>query len=111
MSRQAIWRSGMLRLGVSGADLHLLALDQVDGRVEDHLIAFPDAVAHLDLFSQVARYRYFPQVSDAVFDHGDLWSISVENNRVGRYHEARGLARDVQLDGAVGSRGQFPVWI
>ena len=60
----------MLRLGVGWANLHLLALDQIDGRVEDHLIAVPDAVAHLDLFSQITRDRDFPQVNDAIFDHG-----------------------------------------
>src|SRR3954452_12151706 len=98
----------MLRLGVGWANLHLLALDQIDGRVEDHLIAVADAVAHLDLFSQITYDRYFPQVNDAVFDHGDLRSISVENDRVGRHHEARGLARNVQLDGAVDSRRQCP---
>src|SRR3954453_8380379 len=101
----------MLRLGVGWANLNLLALDQIDGRVEDHLIAVADAVAHLDLFSQITYDRYFPQVNDAIFDHGDLRSISVENDRVGRHHEARGLARNVQLDGAVDSRRQCPVRI
>src|SRR4051812_39661200 len=98
----------MLRLGVRGTNLHLLALDQIDGRVEDHLIAVPDAVADLDLFSQITRNRYFPQVNDAIFDHGDLRSISVENDRVCRHHEARGLARNVQLDGAVDSGVNAP---
>src|SRR3954471_8809044 len=101
----------MLPLGVRWANLHLLALDQVDRWIEDHLIAVPDTVAHLDLFSQITRYRYFPQVNDAIFDHGDLRSISVENDRVCRHHEARGLARNVQLDGAVDSRRQCSVRI
>src|SRR4249919_3027173 len=102
---------GASYLGVTRANVHLLALDQVYRRVEDDLIALLDAVAHLDLFPQIARHRYFPDVNDPVLDSGDLRPLGVENDRIGWHQDTGGLARDAQFDGAVGSWSQRAVRI
>ena len=65
-----------------------------------------DAVANFDLFSQIARHRYLSQVNDAVLDHGHLRSVGIEDERIRRNEKARGLARDVELDGDIGSGRQ-----
>lgn len=38
------------------ADIHAAAVGEADGRAEDYLVAFVDAVAHLDLGAEVALH-------------------------------------------------------
>jgi hypothetical protein len=58
----------------------LTAIDEVDHRIENHLVSRLDAVAYLDLGSEVPNDRYFPDVDDAVVHDGDLQAVAVENN-------------------------------
>jgi hypothetical protein len=81
--------------------VNLAAFDEIDGRIEDHPIARFDAIAYLERSSQIARQHDLPDACGAIFDHGNLQSLPIENDgRSG--HEQRGrLARDVRLDRAI----------
>jgi hypothetical protein len=56
------------------------AIDEVDHRIENHLVSRLDAIAYLDLGSEVPGDRYFADMDDAVVHDGDLQAVAVENN-------------------------------
>src|SRR5260370_2536657 len=70
--------------GTLGAGAHPAALRQVDRRVEDHLVAVLDAVAHFHVRSEVARDGYLPDADRAVFDNRTLPPPPSHNNGASR---------------------------
>lgn len=78
-----MWTRGL------GTRLDPAALDEVDRRVEDHLIARLNAVARLDLRSEIARHRYLSNMRDTILDHGDVQPIAVEDACVRRREPLR----------------------
>src|SRR5271169_2145827 len=93
--------------GLAGSDPDLAAVEQIDGGIEDHLVTIFDAGVHFETRAEVAHRGYRTDSRDAVFDHGDAETPAVENDRLGGDDQRRGLARNLQLDGAVSSRRQF----
>ena len=53
----------------------------------------------------------FPDVRDAVLDHGDLQAVAIEDDGVGGHQQRRCLARNVKLDRAIGPGRQRAVGI
>jgi hypothetical protein len=102
-------RSGFRR---SCPDLDLAALFEIDGRIENDLVAVLDAVAHFDFPAKIARDRDGVHMDDAILDHGNVQAVLIEDHRVGGNDERRRLARDLQLDGAIDTRDQrsIRVW-
>ena len=56
---------------------------ELDRRVEHHFVAVLDAVADLDLGSEVACDLDLADMSDAVLDDRDLEPVPVEDDRSG----------------------------
>jgi len=94
----------LLRADLAGLRLacrDLAAFRQIDHRIEDNLIAGPDAVVHLDFLAEVTCDRNLLQMGDAVLHDRDMQTVLIEYDGVGRYDHRWRLARDKQLDGAV----------
>ena len=68
----------------SCADLDPIAVDELDGGIEDHAVAGLDAVAHLDLGAAVAGDRDLAQARHAILDDRHLHAVAVEDDRAGR---------------------------
>src|SRR6266516_2933893 len=102
--------AGYLRGGL-GASLRPAAICEVDRRVENHLVARLDAVAHFHGRSQIARDGHLMHADRAVLDHGDVQPVVVENDGVGGHDQRRRFARNVQLDRAIDPRRQRAVGI
>jgi len=61
----------------------LAALFEIDGRIENDLVAVLDAVAHFDLPAKIARDRDAVHMDDAILDHGNVQPVLIEDHRVG----------------------------
>jgi hypothetical protein len=92
-------------------DLHLAATDERDRWIEDQPVACLDAAIDFDLCAKIALYSHLAYLRPAVAEYGYLHSIAVENERIGRHHEARRLARDLELDRAVDSGSQSAIGV
>src|SRR5208282_3638536 len=85
-------------------DLDLVAVGKIDRGIENHLVAVLDAGAYLDGRTEVAHHSYGVDARDTVRDHRDTEALPVEDDRLGWDDQRRRLARDLQFDGAIGSR-------
>src|SRR6202022_2094903 len=81
--------------------LNLAAVDERDRRIEDHLIPRLDAAIDFDPRAEIALHFHLAELRLAAVDDGNLHSVAVEDDRIGRHQEARRLARDMELDRAV----------
>src|SRR5216683_7841815 len=91
--------------------LNLAAVDERDGRIEDHLITRLDAAIHFDPRAEIALHFHLAELRLSIVDDGYLHSVAVEDDRIGRHQKARRLARDMELDRAVNARSQRAVRI
>src|SRR6266851_3305014 len=82
-SRCSAIRASRRGAGRLGADLHPAALLELDRRVEHQFVAVLDAVANLDLGSEIPRDSDLADMSDAVLDDRDLDPVPVEDDRSG----------------------------
>src|SRR6267142_6264278 len=76
-------------------NLYFAAILEVDGRSEHHLVALLDALADLDLGSEVANFGDLAAVHDAVLDHEHVEAVAVEDDRPRRHDQRRRPARDL----------------
>src|ERR1700748_25097 len=76
-------------------------IGKIDRWIEDDLIAAVDAAVDFDLAAEVTHDVDLAQMHHAILDHGDLHAAFIEDHGVSGDPEARGLARDMKLDGAV----------
>src|SRR6266436_3807541 len=91
--------------------LHFAAVGEIHGRIEDHLVARLDPAVDADALPEVARHLDLSQMDHAILHHRDLQAGFIENDRVGGNRDARRLARNVKLDGAVDAGGERAVRI
>src|SRR5258707_14792927 len=89
--------------------LNLAAVAERDRRIEDHLIPRLDAAIHFDPRAKIALHFHLAELRLAVIDDGELHSVAVEDDRIGRHQEARRLARDMEFDRAVDAGSQRAV--
>jgi hypothetical protein len=89
--RPTLGRCGMAgrRLRRLGDDPDLLAIDEVDGRLQDHPIAVLDPVGDLDRGAVIGGDRDFAEAGRAVLIDRDLHAVLIENDRGGRDHQRR----------------------
>ena len=73
-------------------DLHLVAVGEVDRRLQDNLVSVLDAGVDLDLCAIIRRDRNLVQMGDAVFDNRDLHAVLIEDDRRGGNDQRRRLA-------------------
>src|SRR4029077_19528413 len=71
--------------------LHLAAVGERNRGLEDHLVAYVDAVAYLDLRSEIACHGHLVQVRGAIVRNGHLHAAAVEHKGVGRHHDRGSL--------------------
>jgi hypothetical protein len=67
------------------------------------------AVAHLDLRSEIARHRYFPDVGDPILDDRHLQAVAIEDDGIRRDQQRLRLARNLEVDRAINTGGQRAV--
>ena len=84
-----------------GLRLDLAPLGKIDRRIQDHLIARPQRVIHLDRRAEIARHRDVAEVNNALVHDGDAQSVGVEHDGVCGNDQAGDLAWNMQLDRAV----------
>jgi hypothetical protein len=70
---------------------YLAAVGQINGWIEDHLVAALDAAVDFNLLSEVAYHRDLAQVHHAVLHYGDLHPGFIENDRISGHLVARYL--------------------
>jgi hypothetical protein len=85
---------------------HFAAIAESDRWIENDLISSPDSAVYLDPRAQIALHVDLTELRFAIVDNRDLHSVAVEDDGICRHHEARRLARDLELDRAVDARGQ-----
>src|ERR1700730_4684773 len=91
--------------------LNLAAIDESDRWIEDHLVPRFDTAVDLDPRALIALHFHLADLGLAIVDDRHLHSIAVENDRIGRHQKARRLARDLELDHAVGPGRQGAIRI
>src|SRR5947209_3382597 len=57
------------------AGSHLAAVDEVNGRVEDHFLAALDTLAYLDLLAEIACHFDLADMGCAILDDGNLQPV------------------------------------
>src|ERR1700730_2351675 len=95
----------------SRTNLYFATILEVDRRTEHHLVALLDAVADLDLGSEVADFGDLAAVREAVLDHEHMEAVPVEDDGPCRHDQRRGPARDFEFDRAVSPRAQLSVGV
>src|SRR6267143_1905986 len=68
-------------------NLYFAAILEVDGRSEHHLVALLDALADLDLGSQVANFGDLAAVHDAILYDEHMETVAVEDDRPRRHDQ------------------------
>src|ERR1700722_20615597 len=86
--------------------VNLAAVDERDRRIEDHLVPRLDAAIDFDPRTEIALHFHLAEFRLAVIDDGDLHSVAVEDDRIGRHQKARRLARNMEFDRAVNAGSQ-----
>ena len=82
----------------------LAPFGEIDGGVENHLVALAHACAYLDGGAEVAHLGDLADVGDAILHHGNTQPVLVEDDRRRRHDQRRRLARNLQLNQTIGSR-------
>src|ERR1700687_2392493 len=76
--------------------LNLAAVDERDGRIEDHLIPRLDAAIHFDPGAEIALHFHLAELRLSIVDDGYLHSVAVEDDRIGRASEAARVRRGLE---------------